>query len=69
MCIHWDIRCSMPSYGSCTLTDTLESLLRDILIELRVQTKMLEQMQDEPEPDARATLDSEQEATARYEML
>ena len=51
------------------MTDTLERLLRDILIELRVQTKMLEQMQDEPEPDARATLDSEQEATARYEML
>ena len=57
----------MPSYGSCTLTDTLESLLQEILVELRVQTKMLEQMQDEPEPDARATLDSE--TTARIETL
>ena len=51
------------------MTDTLENLLQEILVELRVQTKMLEQMQDEPEPDARATLDSEQEAAARYEML
>ena len=51
------------------MTDTLENLLQELLVELRVQTKMLEQMQDEPEPDARATLDSEQEATARYEML
>ena len=67
MCIHWDIRCSMPSYGSCTLTDTLENLLREILVELRVQTEMLEQMQDEPDPSERATLDSE--TTARYETL
>ena len=59
----------MPSYGSCTLTDTLENLLQEILVELRVQTKMLEQMLDEPEPDARATLDSEQEAAARIETL
>ena len=49
------------------MTDTLESLLRDILIELRVQTKMLEQMQDEPEPSERATLESE--TTASYQTL
>ena len=50
------------------MTDTLESLLRDILIELRVQTKMLEQMLDEPDADPNGTLD-DAEAVASYQTL